>query len=157
MREVVIKKNPNGDTRTAKKGVSFVEFEHANNMHRSDVYNVLCVLARELKDKGLNHDWTKVCNVKEFYNDFLDTLNKGTDFTQSKWYKLHVSEERHHLTSKCPEDVNLLDVIEMITDCVCAGLARSGEIRELEINDEILQKATINTVKLIESMIQVVD
>jgi hypothetical protein len=29
----------------------------------------------------------------------------------------------------------------MIVDCVCAGKARAGKVRPLEINDEILKKA----------------
>ena len=39
----------------------------------------------------------------------------------------------------------------MVVDCVCAGKARSGEVRQLEINDEILKKALQNTVKLIDN------
>ena len=48
--------------------------------------------------------------------------------------------------------MNLLDVIEMIVDCVCAGKTRSGEVRELEVSLEILNKAFQNTVKLIDDM-----
>ena len=38
-----------------------------------------------------------------------------------------------------------------------AWLARSGEVRELEINHEILDKAVKNTVDLIKSMIIIKD
>jgi hypothetical protein len=58
-----------------------------------------------------------------------------------------------HLLSNCPKDVNLLDVLEMIADCVCAGMARSGDVRDVEINEEILNKALKNTVTLIKDMI----
>ena len=51
--------------------------------------------------------------------------------------------------------MNLIDVLEMIADCVCAGMARSGEIRDLEINPEILNRAVQNTAKLIKDMIVV--
>ena len=57
--------------------------------------------------------------------------------------------------SNCPDDVNLIDVLEMIADCVCAGMARSGEIRDLEINPDILNRAVHNTAKLIKDMIVV--
>ena len=42
----------------------------------------------------------------------------------------------------------------MVVDCVCAGKARSGEIRGLEINQEILGKALKNTVKKINEMVK---
>ena len=45
----------------------------------------------------------------------------------------------------------------MIADCTCAGLARSGEVRGLEINTEVLEKAVQNTVKLIVKEIDLVD
>lgn len=65
---------------------------------------------------------------------------------------MHIKNERHHLLSRCPEDVNLIDVMEMITDCVCAGMSRSGEVRPIEIDNVILEKALENTVDLIKSM-----
>lgn len=74
------------------------------------------------------------------------------DFVLGNWYQLHVNTERHHLLSRCPEDVNLLDVVEIIVDCVCAGKTRSGEVRDLEISADILEKALKNTVKLVDDM-----
>ena len=82
-------------------------------------------------------------------------MNKGTDFTKDEWYQIHIKVEGHHLLSNCPNDVNLIDVLEMIVDCTCAGLARSGEVRPMEINDDILHKAIDNTIELIKSMVEV--
>lgn len=65
----------------------------------------------------------------------------------------YIKAERHHLLSNCPDDVNLIDVLEMISDCVCAGMARSGEVRDLEIDDNILKKAVNNTAQMIKNMI----
>lgn len=45
----------------------------------------------------------------------------------------------------------------MIADCVVAGKARAGEVRPLEINDEILKKAFENTVKLVDDNTEVVE
>ena len=87
-------------------------------------------------------------------------LEHRTDkhFTDMEWYKqIHIVEERHHLLSNCPDDVNLIDVLEMVIDCVCAGMARSGKVRPLEISDDILRKAVANTAKEIEEAIQLVD
>ena len=150
---IQIKKNPNGDSRTAPKDVTFEQFQEANDMHRDDVASVMNHLAHRLQCMGTSHDWTKKSHEKLFYNDFLATKNDGVDFVSNDWYQLHINLERHHLTSNCHEDVNLLDVIEMIVDCVCAGKARNGEVRELEINDEILKKALDNTVTMLNDMI----
>ena len=152
---VVIHKNPNGDTRTAPKNITFEQFQEANNSHIVDVANVLIELSEKLKENGHKHYWTKKKYEKMFYNNFLATMNYGADFVSAEWYQLHVNTERHHLLSRCPEDVNLLDVIEMIADCVCAGKTRSGEVRDLEISIDILEKALKNTVKLVDDMTEV--
>lgn len=149
---VIIYKNSNGDTRTAEKNVSFKDFQRANDMHKQDVKNVMNELALNMMNIGLQHDYTKKTDEKLFYDNFLSTMNKGTDFVNDEWYQLHIKSERHHLLSNCPDDVNLLDVLEMITDCVCAGMARNGEVGPIEISEEVLRKALDNTVTLIKSM-----
>ena len=150
----IIYKNSNGDTRTAPKNVTFKEFQKANDMHREDVKNTMNEVAFLLMEKGKKHDWTKKDYEEMFYNNFLSTLNNGTNFIEDEWYQLHIEKEKHHLFSKCHDNVDLLDVIEMVVDCVCAGKARSGEIRGLEINQEILDKALKNTVKKINEMVK---
>lgn len=154
---ITIYKNPNGDTRTAPKDISFEQFQEANDMHKQDVRSVMNDLALRIMTAGLLHDYTKKSDERLFYKNFLSTMNKGTDFVNDEWYQLHIKHERHHLLSKCPEDVNLIDVLEMIIDCVCAGMARSGDVRTMEINTEILEKATANTVDLIKKMIVAVE
>ena len=154
---IIIKKNPNGDTRTASKNISYEEFQEANDMHKRDVYEVMKYLSRLISVTGLSHDFTKKREEQLFYKNFLSAMNNGTNFVEDEWYQLHINEERHHLLSRCPEDVNLIDVIEMIVDCTCAGLARSGEVRGLEINSQILEKAVQNTVKLILREIELVN
>ena len=150
--KVVIHKNPNGDTRTAPKGITFKQFQEANNSHIMDVTNTMLRVSEMMEEAACTHDHTKKSDEEQFYKDFLSTMNEGTDFVSGKWYRHHVNTERHHLLSRCPEDVNLLDVIEMIVDCVCAGKTRSGEIRGLEITPEILETAMKNMVKLVDDM-----
>ena len=152
---IEIKKNPNGDTRTAPKGITFEQFQEANYMHIDDVKAVMYELSRMIGGTGENHDYTKKSQERMFYRDFVDTQENGTDFVNSEWYQLHVRVERHHLLSNCPDDVNLIDVLEMIADCTCAGLARSGEIRDLEIDNNILNRAVKNTAQLIKNMVVV--
>ena len=45
--------------------------------------------------------------------------------------------------------MNLIDVLEMLCDCVMAGLARTGHYQEEEPDAEMLAKAYKNTVKLL--------
>lgn len=153
---IEIYKNPNGDTRTAPKNVTFEQFQEANDMHIEDVKAVMYELSRIIDKTGENHDCTKKSQERMFYRNFLSTMNEGTDFVNNEWYQLHIKAERHHLLSNCPDDVNLIDVLEMISDCVCAGMARSGEIRDLEIDSDILNRAVQNTAKMIKEMIKVV-
>ena len=40
----------------------------------------------------------------------------------------------------------------MIADCVGAGLARSGEMRPIEMDKEVLYKAFENTCELVKNM-----
>ena len=152
---IIIERNPNGDTRTAPKNITFEQFQKANDMHIADVSAVMKYLAHLVHKAGLKHDYTKKSDEELFYENFLSTMNNGTDFVNDEWYQLHIKAERHHLLSNCPDDVNLIDVLEMIADCVCAGMARSGEIRDLEINPDILNRAVQNTAKLIKDMIVV--
>ena len=155
--KILIVKNPNGDTRTAPKGITFEQFQEANDSHRLDVRNVMRAIADIIRDNGEAHDYTKKTHEKEFYRDFLATMNDGADFVNGEWYQLHIHKERHHPLSYCQEDINLMDIIEMVVDCAVAGLTRSGEVRPMEVNAEILQKAVNNTIQFISKMVEVVD
>ena len=121
-----------------------------NISHIKDVQAVMSRVAAIIESQGKIHDWTKIRFEDEFWKDFW-----SDDFVNGTWYQRHVHTEKHHPTSYCHEDVDLIDILEMIIDCVCAGKARSGEVRQLEINDEILKKAIQNTVKLIDNMTEV--
>lgn len=157
MRSIILIKNPNGDTRTAPKNVTYEQFQEANSMHINDVQAVMRRLATKVSNAGCSHDFTKLSDEKSFYEDFLSAMNNGTNFVEGEWYRMHINMERHHLLSRCPDDVNLIDVLEMIADCVCAGLTRSGEVRDLEISADILERAVKNTVKMITDEILVVE
>ena len=75
-----------------------------------------------------------------------------------EWAHLHFDVlERHHLNRHCPDDVDLFDVLEMIFDCVSAGMARSGSVYPLKISNEILQKAVANTVNYLVENIEIAE
>ena len=155
MNKIKLKHNPYGDSRHAPKNTTFKQFHSANISHIKDVKRVMYKLAKQIKKQGKEHDWTKLRYENMFYEDFLDTLLTNTNFVNNNWYQLHIEKEKHHPSSKCHDDITLLDIIETIVDCICAGKARSGEIRPLEFNTEILEKAVKNTVALIDIMTEV--
>lgn len=51
----------------------------------------------------------------------------------------------------------MFDVIEMLCDCVAAGMARSGNVYDVEISSDVLQKAVKNTVDMLKNEIEVID
>jgi len=159
MDKVKIKRNTNGDTRVATKAPTFEEFKKANYSHLADVGNMMDSISKDIRDTGNNHDWSKFREPYQsmFYRDLCNTIEGKIKFEDGQWNKDHYALERHHLLRRCPDDVNLIDVIEMICDCVCAGMARSGEVRDLEISEDILLKAVRNTVEMCKEAVVLED
>lgn len=153
-----IKVNNLGDTRTANRKPTLYEFQNANREHIADVRAVMAELAKLIRCAGNSHDYTKLSYESEFYADFCKVLDGSTEkFTDMEWYQTHIREERHHINSRCPDDVDLIDIIEHVVDCCCAGKTRSGYISPVVIDPEILQKAVENTVKLIDNNTRIVE
>lgn len=159
MKTIKIERNTNGDTRVATKVPSIKEFNASNYKHAQDVRNMMFTFADEIKNRSTDHDWTKLYEPHRsmFYRDLCNTIEGRMNFDDGEWCKFHYDNERHHLLRRCPDDVNLIDVLEMLCDCVCAGMARSGCVRDLEINAEILDRAVRNTVTLLENAVELVE
>lgn len=158
MNKVVIKRNTLGDTRTATRVPTFSEFSDSNIGHTNDVNNMMYNIAESVKQAGLRHDHTKRFEPEKslFYRELCAKIEGKIDsFEDGKWYPMHCETERHHLNKHCPDDVNLIDVLEMICDCVCAGMARSGSVYSVEIPSEILQKAVENTVQMCMDAVEI--
>ena len=155
-----MKRNQNGDTRTATHIPSIREFDEANSLHRDDVRALVARFSQLLEESARNHDWSKVKEPYRsmFYRDLVDTMNGRIKFEDGEWCQLHYNDlERHHLLRNTPDDVDLFDVIEMVCDCVAAGMVRSGEVRPLEISNEVFQKALDNTVEILKEQIELTD
>ena len=151
MKRVTIKRQTLGDTRTAARVPTFEEFNFANISHRLDVAVMMDNLAKVMIMQGEIHDRTKKEEPYRslFYRELCAKIEGKIDsFEDGEWYPMHCKTERHHLNEHCPEDVNLIDVIEMICDCVCAGMARKGEVYPVSIPTEILQRAVKNTAQM---------
>lgn len=158
MKDIIINKSSNADTRSANGKVTKEQLEHDTLSHINDVQNVGYWLADKLKNQLVEHDHTKLDYLDEFYTDFNDKLNsENKNFKEMNWFKNRHMTERHHLNDRVPDDVNLLDIIEMVIDCTCAGLARSGEVYPITIPQEVLELAIDNTKNLIIDNVEVVE
>lgn len=152
MRGISIRKSPSADSRTAKGPVSVEELTRSTMMHIDDVKNSLNWIAELIQERGSVHDHTKM----EMMDEFHAALTSG-HIKDTEWYKKHITQERHHLKSNVPNDVNLIDIIEHVCDCVMAGMARSGEVYDVDIPAETLTLALRNTVELLKSSTYVID
>ena len=155
MKKVVIKKTDKCDTRNLPKGsvVSTADAKEDTLKHRQAVIDVGNFICDRIKEQFKDHDWTKLGNnLKEF----TDGLNKGFNSPEfDKWYDMHVKTERHHLKKYVPDDVNIIDLLEMLIDCTCAGMARTGDVYPMELPNELLQQVVANTMEYIKSIIKV--
>ena len=152
-----IKNTQNADSRTADDKLSKETLCNATNLHSLDVNEIMQVVAEMITYRGIYHDHTKTKYFDEFAEEVLKP-HTDDEFKNSEWYQKHIFEERHHLNANCPVDVNLIDVLEMICDCIAAGKGRSGRTTPafLKLKDSsILERAYWNTVKLLDDIIEV--
>lgn len=149
MKKVYIKYTPNGDTRSMQKLDKTLVYQDTLG-HIKGVKDTMLALSEQLQLNANNHDFTKLSHFDEFFNAL------ASNWQDLSWWQLHITKERHHLNDNVPEDVNLLDVLEMLVDCVCAGKARTGTIYPINISSDTLQKAIANTVELLKENIIVI-
>lgn len=148
-----IKRTPNADTRSIEKPNK--ELVHKDTInHIWAVKDVMYDFAEMLKQRVEHHDHTKIGHHFDDFYECIASGKKGDEFYKLDWWQLHITE-RHHLNHRCPDDVNMIDVIEMIVDCVSAGMARTGEVYPIAISADILLKAVENTVELLKKNIEV--
>jgi hypothetical protein len=116
------------------------------------VQDALFFMIKQLDKAAEVHDHDKISDIDGFHRDFV------TGFEQTTWWDNHRKVNRHHLLQAdgVPADVNLIDVIDMICDCVMAGMARSGSVYPLNIDGEVLRRAFDNTVELLKSNVEVI-
>src|SRR5690606_14154208 len=147
---IEIKKSGTADTRTCDpKVVSKETLLESSCQHINDVAKALAFFSGKLTEAAGAHDYDKLTKIDWFYSDFI------TGFEQTGWWDNHRKIHRHHLgqADGIPNDVNIIDVLEFVADCVMAGMARSGNVYKLELPNEVLQKALDNTVKLLKQQI----
>lgn len=149
---IAIKKTPTADTRTCdySKVTKKVLLE-SSRQHIEDVSKGLYFFASQLGEIALRHDFDKITDIDGFYRDFK------VGFKTHEWWDNHQKANRHHLSNEdgIPKDVHLGDVIEYLADCVMAGMARSGSVGDITIDNSVPQEAFRNTVEMLKNNIEV--
>jgi hypothetical protein len=149
---IYIRKSPTADTRTCDFANTRKEtLLDSSHQHIADVRAALGYFRARLYKQGQMHDHDKISDIDGFHRDFV------TGFKQTTWWDNHRKVNRHHLLQAdgVPQDVNLIDVLDMVADCVMAGMARSGSVYPLDIEPEVLVRAFQNTVELLKANVVV--
>lgn len=147
---ITVKPSPTADTRTCDfANVTKETLLASSEQHIRDVHKALEFFRDQIINAMLMHDPDKLTDIDGFHADFV------TGFAQTGWWDRQLN--RHHLTMAdgIPEDVNLIDVLDFIADCVMAGMARSGSVYPLNLPPELLERAFQNTVELLKREVAV--
>ena len=147
---ITVHPSPTADTRTCDfANVSKETLLASSKQHIEDVRKALDFFMAQVCKAGQTHDPDKLSDIDGFHADFV------TGFSQTDWWDRHRKLNRHHLTQEdgIPADVNLIDVLDFIADCVMAGMARSGSVYPLNLPPTLLERAFQNTVTLLTAQI----
>jgi hypothetical protein len=152
--KITIEATTGADTRSAKEIISKEVLLRESHLHRSHVRKAMAAMAAELIDRAERHDHTKISGIDGFHDAFTRTMRKEIEFKDHDWWKLHLTE-KHHLNDYLHDDADLLDLLEMIADCVCAGKARTGSVFPVEVAADIIKRLIDNTVSSLSAAVQV--
>lgn len=148
---IKVKMSPTADSRTCNyEEVTIQQLLNSSLQHINDVANGMEFFVKMLRDSAKKHDYDKITSIDDFYKSFK------SGFKDVEWYEEHKKLNRHHLFVEegIPSDVNLIDVIELICDCVMAGMSRSGKVYDLNLDAYVLEKAFKNTVELLKKNVK---
>lgn len=148
-----IRKSPTADTRTCDFAKTTKEqLLESSRIHIHDVQMGIKFFTDYMDHAAKIHDYDKLSEIDWFHKDFI------TGFEETGWWDNHRAIHRHHLAQMdgVPSDVNLMDVLEYIADCVMAGMARSGEVYDPIMSPELLETAFQNTVALLKKNVRVI-
>jgi hypothetical protein len=149
---IIVKPSPTADTRTCDfTNVTKETLLESSHQHIADVREALHYFESMVRKAAENHDHDKISDIDGFHRDFL------TGFKRTEWWDKHRVINRHHLNNDdgIPDDVNLIDVLDFIADCVMAGMARSGSVYPLTLPPDLLEKAFQNTVEKLKKNVMV--
>lgn len=148
---IKVKASPTAENRIQNhEEVTMQQLLNSSIQHINDVTNAMEFFVKMLRDASKKHDYDKITSIDDFYKSFK------SGFKDVEWYESHKKLNRHHLFVEegIPSDVNLIDVLEMISDCVMAGMSRSGSVYDLNLDVYVLEKAFKNTVELLKKNVK---
>ena len=151
---IQIQKSQTADTRTCDyANTSKATLLASSVQHISDVGQALAFFSALITQQAVRHDTDKLTDIDGFHRDFVT----GFDAGYQDWWEAHKKLNRHHLQQEegVPADVNLIDVLDFIADCVMAGMARSGSVYPLHLSPELLERAFQNTVTMLKAQVVV--
>jgi len=151
---IEIKKSKTADTRSCDfTQVTKWTLRESSLQHIEDVRKGMEYMKGLIDASVAVHDHDKLSGLDAFHADFV------TGFEQTGWWDNHRKVNRHHLLAEdgVPADVNLIDVLDMIVDCVMAGMGRTGSVYPLTIKPEVLMVAFQNTVEKLKTQVVVID
>lgn len=158
MDKIIIKDTKDADSRSSdnitRESLYESTAEHIRNVHMG-----MCFFADKLIDAGEKHDWTKMDKFDEEFCPLVLGEHTDDEFLKSNWYQRHIYTERHHVNADAKADVNLIDILEHITDVVMAGNGRSGHIssKYCDIDPKLLYRAYWNTIRMLDDVVEVRD
>ena len=151
---ITIQKSQTADTRTCDfANVSKKTLLDSSVRHIADVRRALAFFQAEIGEAATRHDEDKLTDIDGFHADFV------TGFEVTTWWDRHRRLNRHHLFQPdgVPAGVNLIDVLDLIADCVMAGMGRSGTVTPLVIDPAVLMRAFENTVEMLKREVVVAE
>ncbi len=149
-----IRKSETADTRTCDfANVTKETLLVSSKQHITDIGQALTFFRDEIYRADVRHDTDKLTDIDGFHADFVHGFTEG----HTSWWERHRQLNRHHLNMAdgVRDDVNLIDVLDFIADCVMAGMARSGSVSPLKLEPELLERAFQNTVALLQRQVTV--
>ena len=147
-----IQKSKTADTRTCDfASVSKETLRQSSIQHIGDVRKGIEFFKALLDTAADRHDFDKLTALDGFHSDFVG------GFESTDWWDNHREVNRHHLLQEdgVRDDVNLVDVLDMVVDCVMAGMGRSGTVYPVDISTDVLRRAFDNTVELLKCNVEV--
>ena len=150
---IKIHQSKTADTRSCDfKSVTKEQLLASSRQHINDVGLGLIFFQQMLTDAYMRHDHDKITDIDLFHDEFI------TGFATTEWWDNHRKVNRHHLLVEdgIPSDVNLIDILDMIVDCIMVGKARTGTVYPLDVNPKTLMNAFNNTVELLKNNVEIV-
>ena len=154
---IQITKSSTADTRTCDFANTSKETLLASSVqHIGDVGKALAFFSAMITQQAVRHDTDKLTDIDGLHRDFIHGFVEP-EYTE--WWRKHRELNRHHLLQLdgTPVDVNLIDVLDFIADCVMGGMGRSGSVYPLNLTPELLELAFQNTVTLLKAQVEVVE